>query len=174
MRQAKVLVGSLLVTLVVLMGGFLASQWWFVTKPIHQTLDQQSGLHPAKINVMPTEVRLHLHINPTYDFIQRYPRLLDKLEQTAGHRKLTVVLDNPRYPELEQAWSDLQFALREAVVTKRYTLIPDAVKQVARQHRLTYKVRIDERFVYVELQQADRTWRQVVPLQTDRAEALPS
>jgi hypothetical protein len=96
------------------------------------------------------------------------------LEQIAGHRKLTVVLDNPHHPELEQAWSDLQFALRESVATKRYTLIPDAVKQVAQEHRLTYKVRIDERFIYVELQQANRAWRQVVPLQTDQAEALPS
>ncbi|MFC7440567.1 hypothetical protein [Laceyella putida] len=166
-QQTKVLVSSLLVTLVILMGGFFASQWWLVTKPIHTIIGQQAGLHVTEMKVMPTEVRLNLKIEPAYDFMNQYPRLLAELEQVAGYRKLTVTLDNGRLPAVDQAWDELQFALREALATKRYTLIPEALKRVAEKHKLTYDVKMDERFVYMQLGHKGQTWRQVVPLEID-------
>lgn len=166
-QQTKVLVISLLVTLTILMSSFFAIQWWFVTKPVQTILDQQTGIHATELNVKPTEVRLRLQIDATYDFIAKYPHLLAELERIAGYRDLAVTLDQGRSPEAEQAWDELQFALNESIATQRYTLIPEAVRSVSQKHQLTYDVKMDDRFVYVQLEKKGQTLRHVVPIKTE-------
>jgi hypothetical protein len=162
--QAKTAVMSLVVTLGILFGSFLGYQYWFVQKPLEYAVRSTPHVKIEQLAIQPTQVKLVLTTDREFSLVSEYSRLLGKIEPIIGKRQLELELQDHPGDELEEAWSEMAFGVREGIDSKRYSQIPESVAQVAKARNIQYRTKMDDQFVYIELRQNDRFMYQVLPL----------
>ncbi|SEN29680.1 hypothetical protein [Lihuaxuella thermophila] len=162
--QAKTAVISLFVTLGILFGGLLGYQYWFVQKPLEHAVRSTPHVQIKQLTIQHDRVKLVLATDREFSLASHYGELLEEIAPIVGKRQLELeLLDHPG-EELEAAWNEMAFGVREGIDIQRYSQIPQSVAQVAKARNIQYRTKMDDRFVYIELRQKDRYMYQVLPL----------
>jgi hypothetical protein len=163
-KSAQMAAFSLIVTLVILFGGYLGFQHWNIQKPIEQAVRTSQGAKLVSLHLSPKRVRVDLAIKKGFVFSPEYRKLRERMEEAANDRILEIRLIDRRDAELVDAWERMAFGVNEGIARQEYTQIPETVESIARSEGILACTRMDERFVYVELRKGDRFLTQAIPL----------
>jgi hypothetical protein len=163
-KHIKMIAVSLVVTLIVLFGGYQSYQYLKVKKPLIEMMEAQKDITIRKIEMKPDSTEVQLTANPSYDFINKFPDLSIQLNEKLGEGKWRVTFTNPPTPKVKNAWQEMVFGVKEGLETGKYTLIQSTVKQSSLKYKLLYHVYIDDQYVYLSLQEGNKTWYQILPI----------
>jgi hypothetical protein len=164
-KQVKTIIISLVVTLIVLFGGYQGYQYFKIDKPIKDVfLTQQKDISISKIKFNPSNVQIQLNVKPTYSYIDEFPSLTKQLNEILGEGKWSITFTNTQTPTMKQAWKEIVFGVKEGIYTGRYTLIHSVTKQIANKYHLSYDVYMDDQYVYLMLRDGNKSWYQILPM----------
>ncbi|SMO43443.1 hypothetical protein [Melghirimyces algeriensis] len=147
-------VSTLLISLIVLFGGFYAFQWFTVEQPIRQMVKEAPHLQLQDIFVQPNKVTLTLKPDEKYSLAKDYPFLRRKMASLAGDRTMDVRLIDAPNPALNEAWNQMVFGVKEGLAHRRYTMIRETVNKIATEENIwsPYNVRArtaHQRYIWV-------------------------
>ncbi|MCH5585524.1 hypothetical protein MK805_11240 [Shimazuella sp. AN120528] len=163
-KQIKVIMISLVVTLIVLFGGYQGYQYFKIEKPIKDVIHAQKDISLTKIEADPEDTEVQLNVKPTYDFIDKFPEVSIQLDKNLGKGKWHITFTNPQSNKVEIAWHEMVFGVKEGLETGKYTLIQTTVKQISSKYHLHYQLYIDDQYVYLSLKDENKTWYQILPI----------
>ena len=159
---------SLLVTLIVLFGGYFAHQWFNLEKPMEKAIQSTPHVTLEALRIKPDEIEIRLRTDENFSLAADYIPLQEKLRSLSGGRELHIRLVDRADAVLEKAWSQMAFGVTEAVVRKRYTRIPETVERAAEAAKVRHEVAMDDRFIYVALHHEGHSLYRVLPLEAGR------
>ncbi len=159
---------SLLVTLIVLFGGYFAHQWFNVEKPLKNMIQSTPHVTLEELRVNSDRIEIRLNADENFSLASDYIPLREKLRSLAGGRQVNIELTDRADAVLEKAWNRMAFGVTEAVVQRRYTQIPETVERVAETAKIRHEVAMDEQFVYVALHHDDHSLYRVLPLEAGK------
>lgn len=168
--HANVAVISLFVTLLLLFGGFFGYQWYFVQRPLESLIASTPHVTDKKIELQPTQVKIEIVTDQPFSLTSDYPTLREQIEERIGKRKLEFKLVDKPSKEMETAWNQMAFGVKEGIAQKHYTQIPKTVQEVADPMQIQYDVKMDDQYVYIKLYKEDRFMYQVLPLHDSASE----
>lgn len=158
-----VVVTTLVVTLLLLFGGYHTYQWIHFERPLNQAIAETSHIKPQEISVSPERIVIRLEADSSFSLTQQYPPLRKKLTAIAGNRPLQVeVADHPQ-KSLIDAWNEMVFGVKEGLAHQSYSRIPEAVKK-ATPPEAESQVVMDDSYLYIEMKQGDARLYRVLPL----------
>lgn len=163
-KQIKIVTISLVVTLIVLFGGYQGYQYIKIKKPLIDTIEAQRDITITKVEMEPDGAEVQLNVDPAYDFINKFPELSVQLDKKLGKGKWHVTFTNPPTPKLERSWQEMVFGVKEGLETGKYTLIQSTVKQSSLKYKLVYQLYIDDQYTYLSLRDGNKTWYQILPI----------
>jgi hypothetical protein len=164
-KQVKTTIVSLVVTLIVLFGGYQGYQYFKIDKPINDMfLTQHKNISVSKIDFDPSNVQIQLNIKPDYPYIDEFPSLTKQLDEILGVGKWSITFINTQTPNIKQAWKEIIFGVKEGIHTGRYTLIQSVTKQIANKYSLSYDIYMDDQYVYLMLRDGNKFWYQMLPM----------
>jgi hypothetical protein len=161
-------VWSLLVTLIVLFGGYFAHQWFNVEKPMEKAIQSTPHVTLEELRINPGRIEIRLSTDENFSLAADYIPLQEKLRSLSGGRPLNIELVDRADAVLEKTWSRMAFGVTEAVFQRRYTQIPETVEKEAEAAKVRHEVAMDDRFIYVALYHEDHSLYRVLPLETGR------
>jgi hypothetical protein len=159
---------SLLVTLIVLFGGYFAYQWFQIEKPLKNAIDSTPHVTLEELRVDPDQIRIQLKADENFSFVEDYFPLRKRVHSLAAGRKVNIELKDRTDSVLEKAWNEMVFGVTEAVVQRDYTQIPETVETVAKNAKIRHEVAMDEQFVYVALHHQDHSLYRVLSLEPSK------
>ncbi|MFD1426124.1 hypothetical protein [Kroppenstedtia sanguinis] len=157
-------VSVLFISLLILFGGYFGFQWFQVEKPIRDTVQQTDHVKLEKIQVSPERIVIQLRPDDRFLLASDFIPLREEIQTYGGDRKLEIQFSDRPDSALTEAWNQMVFGVREGMSHGQYTLIPQAVKQVAEKEGIQYRLGMDKKFVYVELHRGGHYLYQVLPL----------
>lgn len=163
-KQIKIVTISLVVTLIVLFGGYQGYQYLKIEKPLKDIIETQKDVVITKIEMEPDNIEVQLNVNPTYDFINKFPDASVQLDKKLGKGKWHVTFVNPSTPKIKQAWREMVFGVKEGLETGKYTLIQSTVEENSLKYQLSYQLYIDDQYAYLSLRDGNKTWYQILPI----------
>ena len=159
---------SLLVTLIVLFGGYFAHQWFYVEKPLKSMIQSTPHVTLKHLRVKPDRIEIRLDADEKFSLAADFIPLREKLRSLAGEREVNIELADRTDAVLEKAWNQMAFGVTEAVVLRRFTQIPETIEREAKTAKVRHEVAMDEQFVYVVLRHNGHSLYRVLPLETDK------
>ena len=155
MRKPRVLPIAITViaTAVLLFGGFALYKGMVVAAPLADKLEKMSGVTEArKPEIGQKEVTVKLELTPHANLRETYGNVMKEATAAAGGKKVNVQLENEENEGLEQIWYGAMFEIAEAMETKAYSDIPDAMdRAVAGKDGVTVETEMDETNVYITI-----------------------
>ncbi|WP_044640040.1 hypothetical protein [Risungbinella massiliensis] len=152
-------------TITLLFSGFMLYQTYAVAQPIKEQATNISGIQVISQRVTPDKVEMTVTFAKGFDFAEKYPIFIQEVEQKAGNRELDIQIQDRPNAKLKQVWNESELAIQEGLALKRYTLIEEKIAMKASSFELTQsKVRIDDQYLYISLQDHDHTLYRVLPL----------
>ncbi|OYD09663.1 hypothetical protein [Paludifilum halophilum] len=161
---------TLVVTLSVLFGGYMAYQWFQVEKPITETVQETPHVSLSKLSADPAHLELVLKTDEKFSVVHDYMPLRRQLHTVAGDRKLSIRLKDRPDSHLHKAWNEMVFGIKEGMALRRYQEIPKAVQKGTEGKKIEYEVSMDDSYVYIELHRGDRYLYRILPLHKPESE----
>ncbi|SFJ69198.1 hypothetical protein [Thermoflavimicrobium dichotomicum] len=155
---------SLLVTLSILFGGFFAYQTFYIKRSIQQSVQKTPHVTIEKLEVSPKEVQLQLKIDQQFPVHSMYVPLYQRIKSYVGNRELRLQIQDQPDHELQQAWSQMLFGIREGLAQQRYTQVLHTVEKVAENQQIDYQVNMDQQYLYVHLRKGNHFLTKVISL----------
>lgn len=156
---------AFLFTIAFLFSGFMLYQTYAVAQPIKEEATNISGIQVIKQHVTPNKVEMTVAFAKGFDFAEKYPAFIQEVGQKAGNRELDIKIQDKPNAKLQQVWNESELAIQEGLALKKYTLIEEKIGTKASVLGLTQtKIRIDEHYLYISLQDHDHTLFRVLPL----------
>jgi hypothetical protein len=155
---------SLLVTLIVLFGGYFAYQWFAIEKPVKRAIHATPHVTLKELRVDPDRIEIRLSADEKFSLAADYLPLRKKLDSLAAGREVSIQFADRTDPVLEEAWNRMAFGITEAVVQRQYTRIPKTVEAAAKNADLRHEVAMDEQFIYVALYRGDHSLYRLIPV----------
>lgn len=163
-KQIKVITLSLVVTLIVLFGGFQAYQYFQIEKPITDVIHAQKNIELINIETKAEGTEVQLNVKPSYHFIDQIPIITKQLDKTLGKGKWNITFINPPTKKINTAWQEMVFGVKEGTTTGRYTFILSTIRQISFKYKLQYQLNMDDQYIYLLLQDGNKTWYQILPI----------
>lgn len=160
----KIVAISLVVTLLVLFRGYQGFQYFKVEKPIQDVLQKQVEISIVNMKIEPGITKVQVHAKPNYDFIDKFPDVPTQLDEELGQGKWKISFINPQTATIKKAWQEMVFGVEEGMNTGKYTLVQSTVRQIANKYHLPYNLFLDDQYVYLSLQDGNKTWFQILPI----------
>ncbi|PTM58771.1 hypothetical protein [Desmospora activa] len=158
-----VAVTALIVSLLLLFGGYTLFQWTNLERPLKQTIAETPTVTAKEITVSPDKITIRLEADAHFSLTQQYPSLQKQLTAIAGGRPLEIeMLDHPD-KTLNQAWGEMVFGVEEGLAHQRYSAIPAAVKKATPSGAESYVV-MDDSHLYIEIKQGEARLYRILPL----------
>lgn len=152
--RLKPLLLTLVVSVVVLFGGWFFYQNMAVQSPLEQVVKEVSTVQKAKANITGDEVRVELQVKPEASLREIAQHIYAEGGKTIGSKKLSLIVTNASSPALDAWWSKALFSVSEAMETKHYTQIPETLQQLSKDMNTTHfkvNTEMDNHNVYVSL-----------------------
>ena len=163
LRLLPVLI-SVIVTSAVLFGGWFVYKGVAMENPLSDILEQSKGIEDAKIQFKKDVLSLRLTLAPDASLREIVQHIRQEGEQVIGQRMLDVQVTNAPSPDLDAWWSSVLFEVAQAMDTKQYAKIPEAVQAKAGQlEGLTFDTEMDDTNVYVRLTQGEHSKFIILP-----------
>ncbi|MCS1351031.1 hypothetical protein [Mechercharimyces sp. CAU 1602] len=142
---------ALVVTLILLFGGYFAFQWLKVEKPLQAYIQTHSELTIVDQAISPNHIELSLKASPSFDATS-YRALYQQMEEIGGHREITIRFVDNENSSLQSAWEQISFLMYEYISLEQYGEIPPAVERISTLHGVEGEVVMDEKAIYLLLQ----------------------
>jgi hypothetical protein len=163
-KRIKIVSMSLVVTLIVLFGGYQGFQYFKIEKPIKDVIEAQKDITITKIKMETDGTEVQLNVSSTYHFIDKFPEVTKQLDKKLGKGKWHITFINLPTPKTKQAWQQMVFGVKEGLETRRYTLLKSTVEQISSKYQLSGDVYLDDQYTYLSLQDGNKTWYQILPI----------
>lgn len=154
---------SLILSVVVLFGGYVIYQEQFVKKPIEEYIAALDGVQLEEIRVDKSSIYLDVAFRDADAFLESYGKMGSELQTMNRGREVHIIL--PASDEkMERIWQEGYFYLVEVIENQQYSQIPAVLKSWKEQYDLTGAgARMDENNVMIVLSKGDAMFYQVLP-----------
>lgn len=175
-KQINWLLGcvALIATLAVLVGGQLLWQNFAVDKPLDKLLQEVDGVVAAaqsevkggkdKIVLLDVTLANVANLQKTYTDIDAGAKRI------LGSKPYTIAVHDKRTPALEQFYYSVHYFIQEAVFTGNFSQMAQRVSEQAQASGIDTKIFVDNRYVFVQMQQNDGQMYVIVPRPATNAE----
>jgi hypothetical protein len=163
-KQMKVVMISLVVTLIVLFSGYQGFQYFKVKKPIQDVLQEQVDISIVDMKIEPGITEVQVHAKPNYNFINDFPVVPEQLNEKLGQDKWKITFTNTQTAKIKEAWREMVFGVVEGINTGKYTLVQSTVRQVTEKYHLQYGLYLDDQYLYLSLRDGNKSWFQILPV----------
>ncbi|MBU5674437.1 hypothetical protein [Paenibacillus brevis] len=145
-------VASVVVSAVLLFGGWFAYQQWAVENPFQHKVSQMEGVKGVQTSITPNQVELNLDLAPNTDFAGLVRQIEADGKKLLGSRELKLTIKDQKSERLEQVWQEALFPIAQAMENKQYTEITAALEQLeSTESGISAKADMDEKNVYITL-----------------------
>lgn len=156
---------SLVITLLVLFGGWSLYEWFQVKQPIRSLLEQEQHITDYDIHATPKNVSVELQVKPNFTLTGDYLGLLARMKELSGRNNVTVTLKDDPDSSLLKKWNELYFIVAEGIERSEYQTMLTQLQQYPLGQNVQLQVAMDREHLYVWLQQSDeQTLFQALPL----------
>ncbi len=157
-----VVIVTLVITLPVLFAGYWFWQRHAINQPLVEQLRGIPGVNDVQIEQSRAGLQIKLAATASIDFVQVAPEIRSLVDETA--KGAAIVWNNQLDGELGEARQSLDFVLREAQIRHEYVAMQERVADSMKRQGLAYQLGVDERFIYLKLQQGDSVWLEMLPV----------
>ena len=174
LRLLPVLV-SLLVTTAVLFGGLFVYRSEAMEKPLLNIVQGTEGVERAEMDISSNKISLRLELAPQASLREIMQHIRTEGAHKIGNRALDVVVTNDTPAELDKWWSGALFEVAQAMETKQYAKIPEALNaQAAQLEGLQVATEMDDDNVYIRLTKDGRSKFVILPRTPARLGVWPN
>ncbi|SDR79413.1 hypothetical protein SAMN05444162_0053 [Paenibacillaceae bacterium GAS479] len=144
---------TIAVSATLLFGGWYAYQQTAIERPLNKAVQSLPGVASAVPAISDDAVTVKLKLNTGADLRTIYDQISRQGASVIGSRKLILQIDQASSPKLDAVWSSQLFTIAEAMETREYSRIPDAMAKLEKtQPGLKAKSLMDDTNVYVTLE----------------------
>ncbi|GFN30694.1 hypothetical protein [Paenibacillus xylaniclasticus] len=156
---------SVAVTGGLLFGGWFAYDHMAVKEPLSKAVSGLQGVVDSESNVENGTVYVSLKLAENADLRSVYKQLTKDGQSVLKGRKLQLIVSgNTESAELDKLWSSVLFDVAEAMETKAYSDIPEALNELTVKHAgMTASTEMDETNVYVTLRKGEAVKYIILP-----------
>lgn len=147
---------SLVVTLVVLFGGWYVYEWLQVKRPLAELLEQEAQVSDYDIDVKPNKLTIHLEVTPTFSLTEDYLALLENVKEQSGIERVTLIVDDHPDERLQMAWHDVYFILADGIANREYYEMSERLASKSLGDHVELQVAMDTENVYAWLRDTNQ------------------
>ncbi|RXZ80219.1 hypothetical protein EBB07_19895 [Paenibacillaceae bacterium] len=165
---------TMFLSAVLLFGGWFAYREMALQKPLDHLVNDLEGVESAKPIIDNSIVRIELELQPDADLGSIYRTIASEGKNVIGSRELQLDFSRSKSDKLDQIWSTVLFDVAEAMETKTYSGIPEAMRHLEQQYSgLQVKTTMDHVNVYITMIDGQETKFIVLPRTPARLEVWP-
>lgn len=157
----------------VLFGGWAIYNQVAVAAPLEQVAKDIAGVVSSDKPVMDNEqVTITIELNEDANLRDVYERIEANGKDVFDNRVLTLKFKGKSNKQLEDLWYASMFDIAEAMETKTYSSIPEAMNKTAKAYKdVTVTTEMDEKNVYITLKNPEAVKYVVLPRISAQLEA---
>ncbi|AMA73531.1 hypothetical protein [Aneurinibacillus thermoaerophilus] len=154
---------SVLVSSLLLFGGWYVFQNQFVKKPISNEIAAMQSVKLNNITVGRDAITLNVSFNDPEKFAEDYKTIKKIASDKANGKTVKIECYSPNI-SLQKIWEENAFAVAEAMELHTYSKIPIALEEMKKKHRLKNATSyMDEQNVYIYLNDGKGPYYAVLP-----------
>lgn len=158
-----------------LFGGWAAYRHYAVEQPLDRVAAAAPGVRSAESEMTGGQVVLRLQLQPDADLADIYKTIKQEGAGQIGGRSIELNVQSTTSEKLEQAWRYSLFDIAEAMETRHYSGIREAMSRLSAQFPgVSATTDIDEDNVYIRLQDGQSAKYVVLPRQPATMEVWPN
>ena len=147
---------SLVTSSTVLFGGWFVYRSVAMENPLLDVVRNTEGVEQVQIDFNKDKITLQLRLSSDANLREIVRHIRTEGSEMIGGRTLDIQVMNESSPELEKWWSSMLFDVAEAMETKRYSLIPEALNNAsAKKNGISAETEMDEQNIYIRLSKGD-------------------
>ncbi|MDT3426773.1 hypothetical protein J2Z22_002307 [Paenibacillus forsythiae] len=146
------------VVLTALLSGALLFGGWFlyrefaVQEPLEKVVSSYEGVKQSHITINRNEVTLKLDLQPGTKLRELVQYINTEGKSIIGDRTIKLDVEEHSSQVLDDYWDQALFSVAEAMESRKYTAIPEALKKLSAQYKnVAVTTEIDDKNVYVSL-----------------------
>lgn len=161
------------ITASVLFGGWAIYNQVAVAAPLEQVTKNVQGVVSSEKPVMDRDkIAISLELDPNANLRDVYESIAANGKDVLGERKLELNIKEKSSKQLEDIWYASMFEVAEAMETKAYSDIPDAMSSAAKSIKdVTVTTEMDEINVYITIKNNEAVKYIVLPRKPVQLEA---
>ncbi|WP_168119114.1 hypothetical protein [Paenibacillus sp. HB172176] len=167
MRKPRVwpVVFTAAATAIILFGGWTLYKHTAVASPLHSAMNDIPGvMESSKPEVEQDQVNISLTLEDDANLRQVYEDVSKKSTEIAGSRSIHLQVRSESNDKLDELWSKSMFKVAEAMETKTYSKIPEAMTELTKDDQTVQTVtEMDDDNVYITLRSGDASKYVVLP-----------
>lgn len=157
-----VVIITLAVTLPLLFAGYWFWQRHTINRPLADQLQEVPGIREVQLATGRSRLQIRLVAETAIDFTVVAPKIQTLVDETA--KGADIVWNNQPDGALAETRQSLDFILREAQIRHEYVSMQQRVADRLQQSGIVYQLGVDERFIYLKLQQGEQVWLEMLPV----------
>jgi len=169
------LVLTAVASVALLFGGWAAYRHYAVEQPLDRVAAAAPGVDSAKSEMTGGQVVLRLQLKPDADLAEIYKKIKQDGAGQIGGKQVELNVESTTNEKLEQAWRYSLFDVAEAMETRHYSGIREAMNKLSEQFPgVKADSDMDEDNVYIRLQDGQSAKFVVLPRQASMMEVWPN
>ncbi|MBN6188646.1 hypothetical protein JQN58_17470 [Aneurinibacillus sp. BA2021] len=154
---------SILLSSVLLFGGWYVFQSQFVKKPIANEIAAMKSVKVHDIVINRDAITLDVSFTNPDKFAEDYKNIKKIAAEKSNGKPVKVEFDSSN-TSLKKIWDENAFAIAEAMELHTYSKIPAVLDQMKKKHSLqSVDSRMDEQYVYIYLNDGKTPYYTVLP-----------
>lgn len=157
----------------VLFGGWAIYNQVAVAAPLEQVVKEVQGVVSSGKPVMDNEqVTIQVELAPNANIRDIYENIATNGKNVFGDRKLVLEIKENSSKQLDDLWYSSMFEVAEAMETKTYSSIPEAMNKAAKAMKdVTIATEMDDNNVYITIKNTEAVKYVVLPRTPAQLEA---
>ncbi|WP_169081686.1 hypothetical protein [Paenibacillus sp. PL91] len=157
----------------VLFGGWAIYNQVAVAAPLEQVVNEVQGIVSSSKPVMDNEqVTIQVELAPNANIRDIYENIATNGKNVFGDRKLVLEIKENSSKQLDDLWYSSMFEVAEAMETKTYSSIPEAMNKAAKAMKdVTIATEMDDNNVYITIKNTEAVKYVVLPRTPAQLEA---
>lgn len=144
---------SLLISSIVLFGGWFVYQSAALKTPLSNILTEIEGIEHSEADLQRDQAYIELTLSSDANLREIMHKINESTASIINNRALHIKIIDNSNDELDRWWSNVLFDVAQAMESKAYGDIPDALAQAKVQlSDLEFVTEMDEQYVYIQLQ----------------------
>ncbi len=154
---------SLIVSTVILFGGWYLYQDYFVEKPIKDYVASLEGVQIEDIVIQREQISVEISFSDAGAFLIHYSNIYEKVKQYARGKQVDLRLPAGS-EDLKEIWNEGYFTLAEILEHRQYSRIPDFMDSLKEQYGLDKaEAKLDQHYLYIVIEKNDQISYRVMP-----------
>jgi hypothetical protein len=159
----KIVLVTLVVGLVLLIGGDWAYKTYGYHQPLIQALEEDGLVESYEVDDSLPVLRVVVQLKRTENLMETYQTLDRRVAQFMSGRPYQLVIKDNRDTRLSEAYYRSQFAIHQAIMQGNFSEMAAVIEENAREAGAEARVFVDSNNVYVHLDGVDHQLMAVIP-----------